>query len=94
MKPVHGICGYGLKRRRTRKFNNQSTIRNKYMLYIVTTRSAINQWGTCILGAGSTKSEALLNAYGREKLEKGHYIEKVDPNDEDWSDCSALDQYR
>lgn len=64
------------------------------MLYIVTARSAINQWGICILGVGSTKSEALLNAYGREELEMGHFMQKIDPNSEEWADCEKLDQYR
>ena len=67
------------------------------MLYIVTARSAINQWGICILGAGHTESEALIMAYGRPVtagLEKGHFIQEIDPNSEEWADCEKLDQYR
>ena len=64
-------------------------------MYIISTASALNPWGICILGIGQTKEEAILDAYGRkQKLAKGHYIQEIDPNDEDWADCEALDQYR
>ena len=65
-------------------------------MFIITATSAINSFahGAIILGVGHTKGEALLNAYGRTKLQKGHFIQEIDPDSPEWADCEKLDQYR
>ena len=63
-------------------------------MFIIIAKSAIH-FGNCILGVGHTKSDAILDAYGRpQRLERGHFLQQIDPSDEEWSDCERLQQYR